>query len=90
MKDYSKRLVEVEEILNYLPEEDKKKIPNNIIEYIKSNKDKKYIWKIDKSKKLYEQNLDKDTIAILSYINMEYLVNSGQKKFLNELYRKNN
>ena len=44
MIDYSKRLVEVDEILKYLSEEDYNKIPKSIIEAIKQNRDKTYTW----------------------------------------------
>src|SRR5699024_9189781 len=57
-----------------------------IIEYINENRNKEYVWNIDKNKKLYEQDLDENTIAILAYINMEYLVNKEQKQYLKKLY----
>ena len=86
MIDYSKRLVEVDEILKYLSEEDYNKIPKSRIEAIKQNKDKTYTWNYDKTKKLKNQNLCDDTIAILSYINMKYIVNEAQKDLLKNLY----
>ena len=36
--DFAKRLVEVEEVLKYLSEEDRGKIPNSVFEYIEKNK----------------------------------------------------
>ena len=45
MSDYSKSLVEVEEILNYLSIEDYKKIPEKVFEILNKNKDPNYIWK---------------------------------------------
>ena len=45
MIDFSKRFVEVDEILNYLSEADYKKIPNEVIKNEKSNKDNSYTWK---------------------------------------------
>lgn len=47
MIDYSKRLVEVDEVLNYLSEEDYLKIPSNVIKIIKDHKDESYIWKYE-------------------------------------------
>ena len=70
MVDYAKRLVEVDEILNYLPIDDYNKIPVDIINVIEDNKDKNYEWHYDETKKLKEQNVPNETIAILSYINM--------------------
>jgi hypothetical protein len=90
MIDYNKRLVEVDEVLKYLSEEDYKKIPKSVIEAIKQNKDKTYSWKYDTAKKLKNQNLCDDTIAILSYINMEFLLNDEQKEFIKKLHSINN
>jgi len=87
--DFAKRLVEVEEVLKYLSEEDRGKIPNSVFEYIEKNKDKYYKWEIDKSKSLAEQELSEDTFAILAYISMEYLFNDEQKKLMKQFYELN-
>lgn len=84
--DLGKRLVEVEEVLKYLSEEEKKKIPNKVFEFINKNKAKDYKWQIDKSKSLSEQELSDDTYAILAYISMEYLYNDEQKKLMKQIY----
>ena len=86
MIDFSKRFVEVDEILKHLSEADYNKIPTNVINYIKSNKDKTYTWKYDTSKKLKDQNVSDDTIAILSYLNIEYLLNPKQQEFMRKLH----
>lgn len=87
--ELSNRFSEVYEILRYLSKDNFNKIPKEIIEYINENRNKEYIWNIDKSKKLYEHDLDENTIAILAYINMEYLVNKDQKQYLKKLYLHN-
>ena len=89
MVDYDKRLVEVDEILNYLSEEDLAKIPEDIRQVIKENKDKDYIWEYDETKTLKEQDVSRDTIAFLSYLNMEYLLNEKQKQYMQELHKLN-
>lgn len=86
MIDFSKRFVEVDEILKYLSEADYNKIPTYVINYIKNNKDNSYTWKYDTSKKLKDQNVSDDTIAILSYLNMEYLLNPEQQEFMRKLH----
>ena len=83
---YEKCLVQLDEILKYLSDENLQKIPNEIKESIKSEKDKNYIWKYDESKALNEQNLDRKTIVILSYLNMEYLLNTKQKEFIKRIH----
>ncbi len=90
MIDYNKRLVEVDEILKYLSKDNYNKKPEEITTTTKENKDPNYIWKYDESKKLKEQNVNDDTIAILCYINTAYLLNDDQKKFVESLYQKVN
>ena len=50
MIDYAKRLVEVDEVLSYLSEENLNKIPEEVRNIIKENKDKDYTWKFDETK----------------------------------------
>ena len=89
MIDVNKRLVEVNEVLLQLSYEELSKIPEEIILNIRNKMDKNYEWKYNKEKGLSEQGLSKDTIAILSYINLEYLLNEEQKKLMNEIYKNN-
>ena len=89
MKEYSKRLVEVDEILMHLSKSEYEKIPKEILQNIKENKDKNYLWKFDKSKKLGEQDINRDTIALLAYINMNYLLDEKQKSFMKTIYQIN-
>lgn len=89
MIDYNKRLVEVDEVLKYLSEEDLSKIPEDIRQLIKDNKDKEYEWEYDDTKPLKDQNLNRDTIAFLSYLNMEYLLNEDQKQLMQEIHEYN-
>ena len=86
MIDYKKRLVEVDEILNHLVEEELSKIPEDVRKAIKDNKDKNYIWHYDETKELKNQNLERDTIIILSYINMEYLLTQEQKELVEKMH----
>jgi len=87
--DYNKRLVEVNVILNHLTKSDYSKIPREVIDTIEKNKDKEYTWIYDETKDLKDQNLNRDTIAIVSYINMRYLLNEKQKKYVKEILKVN-
>lgn len=95
MIDYKKRFVEVDEIIKNMPKEDFNKIPNDLISIIKKNKDSNYVWEYDKSKKIADQNLSKDTIAILAYINTEFILENEQRMlmrnihYFNEMKKKN-
>ena len=87
--EYKKCLVELDEILKYLSQEDLAKIPEEIRKTIKEKKDMQYNWEYDESKELKDQNINRKTIAMLSYLNMEYLLNKEQKRFLEELHMAN-
>ena len=87
--EIKKALVEVKAIIERLSIEYYQKIPDNIKSYIEENKDKDYIWVYNEERELQEQNLSESTLAILAYINTEYLLNDEQKEFMNSLYEKN-
>ena len=85
----AKCLVQLDEILTYLSEEDINKIPNEIRQNIKNKKDTNYIWNYDTTKSLIEQKIDRKTIAMLSYLNMEYLLSEEQKKLMEQIHELN-
>lgn len=84
-----KCLVQVYEILNHLEDDEIEKIPERVINSIFERKDKNYIWLYDETKPLNEQALDRKTIAILSYINIEYLLNEEQKAYIKKIHESN-
>ena len=84
-----KCLVELDEILKYLDKQELEKIPYNIRKSINENKDKNYIWKYDESKELKNQNINRKTIAMLSYLNMEYLLNEEERSVIEGLHKIN-
>ena len=83
---YEQCLVELDEVMNHLSKENLNKIPKEILEGIKKQKDRNYEWKYDENKKLIDQKLNRKTIAMLSYINMEYLLNDKQKAFMKKMH----
>lgn len=90
MKDINKRITEVEYILNKLETKYKDKIPNEIWKYLEENKDKDYIYNYDDKKELKENNLHVDTIAILTYLNMEYLLDENEKIYIKKMLDRDN
>jgi len=86
MLNYKRRFAEVYEIIKNMPKKDFDKIPNDLISIIRRNKDSDYIWKYDKSKKLEDQNLSKDTIAILAYINTEFILENEQRMLMRNIH----
>lgn len=86
MNNYGKRFVEVDEILNRMSQKDFNKIPREIINLIRENKDINYRWKYDDSKSLKEQKIHKDTINILSYINTEFILEDEQREIIKKFH----
>ncbi len=88
MEEINKRLAEVDYILKKLDNKYINKIPQEVWDYITENKDKNYVFEYDNDKILSEQNLNIDTISILTYINMEYLLEEKERRELLELLKK--
>ena len=89
MRDYAKTLVEVDEILKQMNQRDLQKIPKDVLVAIEENKDKNYSWQYDLAKPLQDQNITRDTVAMLSYLNIQYLLNEKQKKFMMKIHKLN-
>ena len=80
MEELSQRLVEVECVLNKMNEQNIKKIPQEFWEFLNKNKDINYNFKYDDSKSITENNLHIDTISLLTYITMNFLLDAEAKK----------
>ncbi|MGN1327115.1 MAG: hypothetical protein ACI4VQ_03460 [Clostridia bacterium] len=89
MNNYSEKLVEVDEVLHHLSIQNFNKIPKEIVSIINESKDKNYKWFYNENLPLEQQNLSRDAIIILSWINMEYLLNPEQKDFLKQIHKEN-
>ncbi len=87
--EYEKCLVELDEVLRFLSVEDRNKIPEDIRNSIKELKDKNYTWNYDSSKELKEQKLNRKTISMLAYLNMEYLLDDEQKELMKKIHQNN-
>lgn len=84
--NYKQCLVELDEVLEQLSNENLNKIPIEVRNAIKKEKDINYKWKYNKNKLLNQQNLNRKTIAMLSYLNMEYLLNDKQKEAMKKIH----
>lgn len=84
-----KCLVELDEVLKHLVSEDLNKIPAEIINVITEQKDKEYVWKYDETKSLSEQKLNRQTIAMLSYLNMKYIQTEEERLLMEEYHKLN-
>ena len=80
-----KILTQVYEILKFLSEDEFNKIPIEIIKMIEENKDNNYIWKYNDTIPLKNQNIDRGTVAVLAYININYLLDPEQRKSVEDI-----
>lgn len=71
---------EVYAIINLMSYNLRSKIPSNFIKLILSEKDEKYIPRIERDIPLEEQNLKKETISILAFLKLNCFCNEEEKK----------
>ena len=67
-KEYAMAYREVIEILKYVPDEDVQKIPEEKLEFYKTNMDNEYDYKLDMSKEFEEQEKKKKEKNIIQII----------------------
>ena len=79
-KEYAMAYTEVIEILKYVPEEDVGKIPQEKLEFYKTNMDNGYSYKLDMTKEFEEQEMSEITKAILANIFRDYWATLYQKE----------
>ena len=89
MANYYMALDEVDEILNHMDNKFISKIPNDIIEIIRNYKSGNNNFKYDLTKPLSEQNLQKETLEILSYLNYNFWLNEDDKQKYKKIYYDN-
>lgn len=91
MSEYSKRVYsETYAILQLLQEEFLSKIPSNLIEILKTEKDDTYDVNINPNIPLEEQNLHPDTISLLAMLKVDYWCeDEKEKQELLEIFNKN-
>lgn len=75
---------EVYDIIFHMENELFNKIPKSFINIIEQNRDEKYETKIDYSKSINDQELQRGTRVILSLIYRDYLCSEKQRKILIE------
>lgn len=87
-KKYAIAYTEIMEILNYLPDEKVKSIPEKELNFYKDNMDKEYHFKIDMTKELEEQEISEATKAILANIFRNYWATTEEKEKIELKHRK--
>ncbi len=81
---------EVDEFLELLTDELRNKIPKDLRNLFKENKDNSYIKKINPNVSIKEQNLKDETLAIIALLNLQYLCqDEEEKERLKKVYENN-
>lgn len=86
---YAKAYKEVLEIIKFFPREELDKIPKEKIDFFKQNMDKEYEFSIDPQVDLSEQNISKETNAIIVNLYLDYFATEKQKIKINEILELN-
>lgn len=86
---YAKAYTEVLEIISYFPQDEYRKIPNNLIEYYKNNMDKNYSFSINPEIDIEKQKISKEAYAIIISIFRDFFATDKQKDMLKNLLRQN-
>lgn len=79
-KEYAMAYKEVIEILKYVPDEDVKKIPEEKLDFYRTNMDSEYNYKLDMTKEFEDQEMSDITKAILANIFRDYWATPYQKE----------
>ena len=85
--EYEKAYFELYELIKRMPLEDRTKIPNDFIEFLKNNMNAKYIFKYDETKSLLEQNIMIETKALLVQLYEKYLSKPEEEEFWDKYNR---
>ncbi len=80
MNNRKNAYTQVYNILSYLNEEEYNKIPPEVIEAIKLNRNEEYIYEIDEDVELKDQEMLPQTKAILFNLFKDYLATTEQKE----------
>ena len=77
---------EVYEILSLMDKKTVMKIPLEILQTIKENRNKEYVTQIDKNDIFNIENLNEDTIKLLSLIDLNYWINTEKYENITKFF----
>ena len=89
MENIKQAYSEIYEIINLMSYDLRSKIPPKFINLILTQKDEKYIPKIERDIPLEEQNLKKETISILAFLKLNCFCNEEEKKKFMKMLNEN-
>ena len=86
-ENYAKAYKEVFEILKYVSKEDLEKIPNTFMQMLQKKMDKNYDFTLNSNKEFEEQEMLRETKAILAYIYVNYWCDEKEKKIIKNKFK---
>lgn len=87
--NYAKAYKEIFEIIKHFPYEEYNKIPKEKIKFYEENMDKNYNFTINPNIDLSEQNISKETKALIVTLYEDYFANENQKEKIKEILELN-
>ena len=82
MSNYNNACTEVYTILEYLNEDEYKKIPTKVIKAIEASRNLQYYYEFDEMLELRQQKMLKETKAILYNLFRDYLCTKQQQEII--------
>ena len=67
-------------VLSFLNDTYIKRIPRQVLDLIEKNRDRNYLFTVDKNIPLEQQNLSEEAIAMLAYLKLNYWCNTKEEK----------
>ena len=89
VQKYKRANSEILEIIKYLPLKEQKMIPQEKIDFYERNKDQSYSFKYDPQKSLNEQNVLRETKALIVALFRDVFANEKQKEKLEIILAQN-
>ena len=81
---------EIDAFIEILPDDIKRKIPKNMKEFFKNQKDKNYKKEIDINIPIEDQNLKEETLALIALLYIKYICeDEEEKRNLKNIYAEN-
>lgn len=80
---------EVFETLSYMNKKTVMKIPLEVLQYIRENRNMTYISRIDPNNIFNPKNISKEARTILAWLDLEYLASKESKKEKMKIYQEN-
>lgn len=81
---------EIDEFIELLDEKNRNKIPKELREIFKKEKDTNYITNINANIPIKDQNLKEETLALIALLNLKFLCeDENEKKRLKNIYATN-